>query len=100
MEPGESPIKQHVNGDSVNMNMAIASKMPEPQLMTIRPIVRLNSIRIFSKVGNLGQGVYIELAWAGGLSLRDEVDISYWKYYTTSPPSKVASRGWVYSKQK
>lgn len=40
------------------------------------------------------QGVTYEVAVTGGLSLRDEVDISYWKYYTTSPPSKVASRGW------
>ena len=73
--------------------MKIASKMPEPQLMTTRLMIRLNSIRIFSKVGNLGQGVYIRFGKSGGLSLRDEVDISYWKYYTTSPPSKVASRG-------
>ena len=28
-------------------------------------MVRLNSIQIFSKVGNLGQGVYIKLVWRG-----------------------------------
>lgn len=76
--------------------------MPEPQLMTTRLMIRLNSIRIFSKVGDLGQGVYIRFGKSGGLSLRDEVDISYWKYYTTSPPSKVASRGvgYISSKRK
>lgn len=47
------------------MNMKIASKMPEPQLMTNRLMIRLNSIRIFSKVGNLGQGVYIRFGKSG-----------------------------------
>lgn len=46
--------------------MKIASKMPEPQLMTTRLMIRLNSIRIFSKVGNLGQGVYIRFGKSGG----------------------------------
>lgn len=52
--------------------MKIASKMPEPQLMTTRLMIRLNSIWIFSKVGNLGQGYILDLASRGGLSLRDE----------------------------
>ena len=33
--------------------------------MTTRLMVRLNSIRIFSKVGNLGQGLYMNFAQAG-----------------------------------
>ena len=81
-------------------NSIKATRGPSLQLMTTRPMVRLNFIRIFSKVGNLGQGVYIELGKSGGLSLRDEVDISNRKYYTTSPPSKVASRGFGYISSK
>lgn len=50
-------------------------------------------IRIFSRCSNLQEGLCINIAVAGGLSLRDEVDISNRKYYTTSPPSKVASQG-------
>lgn len=34
--------------------------------MTTRLMIRLNSIRIFSKVGNLGQGVYIRFGKSGG----------------------------------
>jgi hypothetical protein len=39
--------------------------MPEPQLMTTRLMIRLNSIRIFSKVGNLGRGYILDLASRG-----------------------------------
>ena len=34
------------------------------------------------------------------MSLRDEVDIPNRKYYTTSPPSKVASQGIFQAKEK
>lgn len=46
-------------------NSIKATGGPSLQLMTTRPTVRLNFIRIFSKVGNLGQGVYIELGKSG-----------------------------------
>lgn len=42
----------------------------------------------------------MESVVAGGLSLRDEVDISNRKHYTTSPPSKVASQGCGISQAK
>lgn len=51
--------------------------------MTTRLMVRLNSIRIFSKVGNLGQGVYIRFGKSGvcryAMNIAGEVLLSFFE---------------------